>query len=349
MIGTFQTIAAIARTTIVVLGLLTASVGGSVGGWVGVANADFAAGVNARDLEHDGLTRIYDVYAPASYDGTKPTSLVLDFHGFSSPKEGQASLSGFRELADQEGFLVAWGQGTGGDLAWSWNGGSCCGAGVRDQVDDVGFVRAMIQAIAAEGSVDTRRVYATGLSNGGAMTHRLACEAADVIAAAAPMAFGLPFSEPSNCQPSRPITLFSVMGLTDTVVSYAGGFTPGAVETFDFWRDHNGCDEGDPDVVETTGMATCEIYTRCDATTQTALCSIVADDFANVPPLQQFAGHLLYLNDDLDLAQEAWSVMRLHALPLPEPSAALLQLCAITGVFALARRRRYCSGARSIR
>ena len=111
-------------------------------------------------------------------------------------------------------------------------------------VDDVGFARALVEAIAAEAPIDLRRVYPTGLSNGGAMTHRLGCEAADTFAAIAPMAFPLALVPRSTCQPSRPIAVIYFAGLTDTLIPYDGGpippagpVIPSAPDSFAYWRD----------------------------------------------------------------------------------------------------------------
>ena len=119
------------------------------------------------------------------------------------------------------------------------------------KVDDVGFARALVQVIAAEANIDLQRVYATGLSTGGAMSHRLACEAADVFAAVAPVAFPLAFAPLSNCQPSRPIAVLHFAGLTDGIVPYEGGELfpglppiPSAQESFTYWREVNGCGDG---------------------------------------------------------------------------------------------------------
>jgi len=176
-----------------------------------------APGLNARTLTFDSQTRAYDIYVPASYSGGVAVPLVVDMHGFGSNKDQQRLLSGFQQRSDLEGFLVAYPQG----LFNSWNAGTCCGQAAAQNIDDVGFLRAMVDAIAAEANVDPRRIYATGLSNGGAMTQRLACDAADVFAAAAPMAFPIPFNPLSTCQPSRPIAVLMFMGLTDQLVPYS--------------------------------------------------------------------------------------------------------------------------------
>src|SRR5262249_62178341 len=113
-------------------------------------------------------------------------------------------------------------------------------------IDDVGFLRALVASISTEANIDGRRVYATGLSNGGAMTQRLACDAADVFAAGVPMSFPLPFRPLSACQPVRAMPVLTMMGLTHIVVPYNGGLFGSAPSTFAYWRGHDGRRGGAP-------------------------------------------------------------------------------------------------------
>ena len=285
-------------------------------------------GDHACALEFDGETRLYDVHVPPGYDGTSPVPLVLDVHGFGVSKTSQASVSGFKQLSDDEGFIVAYPQGLFGALnnpvapngifGPSWNAGElCCGAAPFTGVDDVGFARALVQVIAAEADIDLQRVYATGLSNGGAMSHRLACEAADVFAAVAPAAFPLAFAPLSNCQPSRPIAVLHFAGLTDGIVPYEGGELfpglppiPSAQESFTYWREVNGCGDGPPEETTAVGASFCETDTSCADEVQVGLCSITADAIA-------FLGHVPYANPDFAIAEVAWRFLSRFELPAP--------------------------------
>lgn len=279
-------------------------------------------------LTHDAELRTYDVLKPLSSVGKPPRPLVVDLHGFTSNGDQQRGISGWNALAEAEGFLVAWPDG----LDNSWNGGTCCGTAVTNDVDDVGFIRAMVAAIQAEANVDPGRIYVSGLSNGGAMSHRLACEAADLFAAAAPMAFPVPYNDFANeCQPSESIPLLLFMGLTDSLVPYSG-----AAPSFAGWRDKNGCDSaGAPvEVSETYGGSDCAIDTSCsEAGVEVGLCSVTGSDFD--PPLDPFNGHILYVNDDdFDITERAWDFMRVHrtvALTVPILTAPLLLAGALIG------------------
>lgn len=308
------------------------------------ALAVFAPGNNQRTLTHDSELRAYNVYAPPGYPGASPVPLVVDIHGLSSNKEQQQGISGWQAKADEQGLLVAYPDGLGN----SWNAGVCCGSAVTNNEDDVGFIRAMVTAIEAEASVDASRIYVTGLSNGGAMTHRLACEAADVFAAAAPLAFPTPYTDFANqCQPSRPIPLLLSMGLTDVLIEYSGGFFGSALGSFDAWRTKNTCGAAPPPEEHVDfGGSYCDVDLSCTDDVQVGLCSIRGTAFA--PPLDQFSGHILYINDDgVILADVIWQFFTEGSVAPPTvPGLAPGALVALVGVLALAggglakRRRR---------
>jgi len=307
------------------------------------AGAVFAPGTNARTLTHDAVLRSYNVYAPASYDGQSAVPLVVDIHGLSSTAQQQQGLSGWQAKADEIGFLVAYPEG----LDNSWNAGVCCGQSMADDVDDVGFLTAVVTAIEAEGNVDPDRVYATGLSNGGAMTQRLACEAADVFAAAAPLAFPVPFADfATACQPTREIPVLLSMGLTDVLVPYAGGTFAGAVESYQAWRAKNSCVGGAQEDLQ-IGGSDCTLDTACANDTQVGLCSVRGTAFTE-PPLDAFSGHILYLNQDgivfADLIWDFFTTGSLGTTPAAVPAMGgagwLGLLAGVLGVALALRRRR---------
>jgi polyhydroxybutyrate depolymerase len=261
------------------------------------ATAEFGAGSNFRELEFGGRARDYRVYVPASYDGATPTPLIMDIHGLSSNANQQFAISGLALLSEAEGFIISHPNG----ISNAWNAGFCCGN--RD-IDDVAFIRAVVAAIQAEANIDPTRIYATGLSNGGAMTHRLACDAGDLFAAAAPVAFPIPFLELSECRPSRSIPVLTFMGLTDVLVPYEGGGAfSSAADTFAYWSAVNGCGTGTPQETVVSGDSRCETHTECANGVQTGLCSITARAF----PGLFFDGHILFLNEDFDLAALIWA------------------------------------------
>jgi polyhydroxybutyrate depolymerase len=259
---------------------------------VDCTGATLQAGDHTATLTHAGRERQYLVHVPASYVGATPVPLVLDLHGLTSSARQQASLSGWREKADQVGFIVAHPDGLDG----SWNGGDlCCGSSLDAQVDDEGFMRALVQRLSSEACIDPKRVYATGLSNGGAMAHLLACRAADVFAATAPVSMG---NGTEPCTPTRPISVIMTRGTQDRLVAYDGGFFPSAAQDFEAWRDRNAC-AGAPEPSEPL----CETHTRCAGDVEVTSCSLDA-------------GHVLYANSqNFSVPDVVWAAFARHTLP----------------------------------
>jgi polyhydroxybutyrate depolymerase len=296
-----------------------------------LARAAFAPGDNARSLTHDAELRVYTVHAPPGHPAASPTPLVVDLHGFTSTKEQEQALSGWQAQADAKGFLVAYPDG----LDNSWNAGVCCGSAAANDVDDVGFIRAMVAAIQAEADVDASRIYVTGLSNGGAMTHRLACEAADLFAAAAPLAFPTPYADfASECLPSLRIPVLMFMGLTDVLIPYSGGAFGGALESFDAWRAKNACGASPPPEEHVDiGGSYCDVDQSCADATQVGLCSIRGTEFTE-PPLDAYSGHILYWNEDgVAIAERAWQFFQVGSVapPAPVPLLSPAALVALAG------------------
>ncbi len=174
-----------------------------------------------RTLNFGGIERSYILHVPSSYDGSKPTPLMLSFHGGGGNAENQKRLTDDNELSDEQGFIVVYPNGTGKlNNVLTWNGGNCCGYATRNNVDDVGFVRALVAELQSQYNIDPKRIYATGFSNGGILSYRLACEAADIFAAIAPVSGTLNYD---GCKPSEPVSVIHFHGTDDTHVPYNGG------------------------------------------------------------------------------------------------------------------------------
>ncbi len=211
-----------------------------------------APGANDRaiSISHDGMTRSFFVHYPPTYNPAVSTAVVLNFHGRMSSASQQIALSRMNAVADAEGFLAVHPEGVGA----TWNGGLCCGSAMSRGIDDVGFTRALLDALASEYCVDERRVYATGLSNGGFMSHRLACDLSDRITAIAAVAGT---NGDLSCSPSRPVPVLHIHGDADSVVPYAGFAGQLSVDsTIDGWRTRNGCG-GSSSTVYERGDVTC--------------------------------------------------------------------------------------------
>jgi polyhydroxybutyrate depolymerase len=249
-----------------------------------------------------GTTRQYIVHVPTSYTGKTAVPLVTDWHPILLDYNYERQYSGYASKADQEGFIVVFPNG----INNAWNVGPCCTT--SRSVDDVGFAKALIAKIEGQACIDTKRVYAVGYSMGGGMAMKLACDAADIIAAVAPAAFDL--MDPSNgwnCQPSRPITVISFRSTGDPVVPYSGGATHppnglpititflGAVGTFQKWAQLDQC-SGSPTDNSSLGTG-CQTYTQCAKGVDVTLCT------------KQGGGH------DTGDPNVGWSMIKGYTLP----------------------------------
>lgn len=160
-----------------------------------------------------GLSRSYIVHAPPR----RPTGLVLNLHGGGSTGRGQQALANFDVVADPNDLLVVYPDG----YDKSWNDGRGASPADRRHVDDVGFLVTLAAKLQKDFGIDPGHVFATGMSNGGFMANRLACDRADVFAAIAPVAGTLGVS--MSCHPSQPVAVLDVHGTTDPVVPFNGG------------------------------------------------------------------------------------------------------------------------------
>ncbi len=210
-----------------------------------------ALDVRAAGLEqfnHGGHVRQYLMHIPPSYRGDSPVPLVMVLHGGMGNAERMERQTGFSALADREGFLVVYPNSVKGE---KWNDGRSTVE--SSGIDDVSFLVALVDHLARKYNIDRRRVYSTGISNGGGMTYRLACEASDRFAAYAAVSVNLSNSLRERCRPSSRVAMMIINGLDDPIMPWAGGEVKGGrkygkggyvlstPETADFWARNAGC------------------------------------------------------------------------------------------------------------
>ena len=239
-------------------------------------------GDSKRSLVYAGIERTYALHIPAGYDATRPTPLVLAFHGIGLNAEEMIRISGLSEQADTSGFIVAYPNGTGENK--SWNGGHCCGEAAKNNVDDVGFVRALIDELAMLINIDPGRIYATGFSNGAIMVYRLACELSDRIAAIGPVAATQILDDQDACHPARSVPVIHFHGTADRLNPYDGGTTSAGFEfvavedAIGFWAEKNACP--DPLLRTKSGSIQHEVYAPCAQDSAIELYSILDGEHA---------------------------------------------------------------------
>lgn len=172
----------------------------------------------------DGRVRTARVHLPPQKSGILGLPVVLAFHGRLGDGAGMQRLTHLDTVADENGFLVAYPDG----YRRSWNDGRADSPANAAGVDDVAFVRALLERLERDYAVDGDRVFATGMSNGGFFTQRLGCELAGTFAAVAPVASVLPKKLAARCGPSRPMPVLMIAGTEDPLVPYGGGTVEGS-------------------------------------------------------------------------------------------------------------------------
>lgn len=179
---------------------------------LGVANAVMLQ----REVQAGGLARSYALFVPAGIVPDPSLPLVLAFHGGGGNGEGMQRLTHFNDIAQRERFLVAYPDG----VRKHWNDGRHLEAA---GVDDIAFVRAILDDVASFQPLDEHRVYATGMSNGGIFTHYLATQLGERLAAIAPVAGGITEELAADFHPPRALPALIVHGTEDRIVPYRGG------------------------------------------------------------------------------------------------------------------------------
>jgi polyhydroxybutyrate depolymerase len=206
--------------------------------------------VGAQDisasLQHDGVVRTYLLHLPPAYSGEDGLPVLFVFHGGGGEGKGMARVTHVSDIADERGFIAVYPDG----INNNWNDGR---PEVHPGVDDVGFISALIEELKREYHIDARRVYSTGISNGGMFSLRLACELSDKIAAVAPVAALMGEVLSGACSPPRPVPVMFVMGTDDPLVPWEGGRVGtekldrgralSAADSVSFWVAVDGCSE----------------------------------------------------------------------------------------------------------
>ena len=208
--------------------------------WIAMARAAaelLGPGDHTLSLAVGGLQRSAIVHIPPQYDRTVAMPVVLAFHGGGANADTMVRFSGLNDKADEAGFIAVYPNGTGRlQRMLTFNGGNCCGQAAANGVDDVECTRRLLDEVAGACSIDPKRVFATGMSNGGIMAYRLASELSDRIAAIAPV--GGPMGT-KGCRPGRPVSVIHFHGTDDAFAPFQGGRGRGLSGTSFFSVDHS--------------------------------------------------------------------------------------------------------------
>ncbi|KFE62777.1 alpha/beta hydrolase family esterase [Hyalangium minutum] len=281
------------------------------------------AGTHTFVLRHEERDRTYRIHIPPTYVATSPTPVVVAFHGFSSDALEQEALSRISQVADEKGFIAVYPFGVnfpealrqdgGTEDTRSWNAGGCCGPAQIYGVNDVDFVEKLFADLDKRVCVDTRRTYATGLSNGAFFAYRLACDRAARFAAIAPVAGS---ENVLPCNPTRPVPVMHFHGTADPTISYDGGVIPfgrpypSAPNTVVKWAERNDC-TGPLQQTYSVGDSTCRTHSGCTA--PATLCTVL--NGGHTWPGGLMPPEYGYTTKDLDATREMWRFFEAHPRP----------------------------------
>lgn len=186
------------------------------------------------------------VNVPPSYDPAVPMPLVVLLHGYTSSGLETETYFQLTPVSDALGFLYVYPDGTTDPLGNRfWNATDACCDFFLSDVDDSGYLRALIDEIATQLNVDPARISVAGHSNGGFMSYRMACDHSEILDAVVSVA-GATFDDPADCAPQDTLRVLQIHGTADATILYDGGATPGgaypgAVATTEQWATYNGC------------------------------------------------------------------------------------------------------------
>ena len=320
----------------------TGGAGGSATGTGGSSNVtcpattSLKAGDNNETITSSGDSRTFIVHVPSSYSNSTPAPVILDFHPLGGTGSQQEGSSGWKGQCDSVGCIAVFPDSSKAKASDnSWNAGYCCTNAEKNKVDDVQFARDIVKWLQTNACIDPKRIYASGGSNGGGMTYRLACEAADMIAAAAPVDFRCvtgtdPLANASSvtaanqmtcsCKLPRPISIVAYdEGSDNSVVPYNGAQTPSlatdcppngscvgigfpsAKVNAQIWAGFDGCGTT---TAAYSGNSICQQYSGCVDNTTVMLCTNAS------------SSHLAaYSSSSAKVAATAWGVFKDQTLP----------------------------------
>lgn len=243
---------------------------------------------------YNGQKRYYNIHLPTSYNSSNSYPLVVVLHGGGGDGKNIEEVTNFSQKADEEGFIVIYPYGSGifPKKLLTWNGGFCCGYALENNIDNVGFIRFLIEKIKDEYQINPNMIYITGASNGGIMSYRLGSELSDIVAAIGPViaSIGGKATEESSLwiipEPDYPVSVIAFNGMIDGRILYEGGQptinnTHGAFsylsvnESIAFWVNHNNCSTNSETNISESGNIIIDTYKNGDNGTEVVLYSIV--------------------------------------------------------------------------
>ena len=287
------------------------------------------AGKSKGSFIFGGYERRYLVHVPLHLDRDKPVPLVFVLHGGggSAKRMVQLTKGGFDALADKEGFIVVYPDGVG--KHWNDGRGFYRYRAQRENIDDVGFISALIDRLTKSYNIDTKSIYVTGVSNGAMMSLRLACELSDRIVAIAPVVGAMPVNLASSCRPARSVSILFINGTDDPLVPWEGGEVRfghqrlgkilSVPETVSTWVRHDACPSlseqtkaPDTDPYDGTRIRK-DVYSPCDDGVEIVFVTVEGGGHT-WPGGYQYADERIVgkTSEDIDACKVIWDFFKRH-------------------------------------
>ena len=239
-------------------------------------------------IEYNELERCWLTLLPSDYTDNESYPLVVDMHGYTGTNYNMYNYSDWDRISEEHDVIIAYPQGHEN----SWNAGWCCGVAHDIGIDDVGFILQMVEQISTNFSINESKIYASGHSNGCAMTQKLANEASHIFAAGGCMAlYLLEDADPSF----SPTPIIEVHGILDVVIPYSNSHSSsvifdnslvgdeGAMKNIATWAEMNGCSGILPEMIEEYPDYSIQGYTNCDENVEVQLVTLHLADHNPYP------------------------------------------------------------------
>jgi poly(3-hydroxybutyrate) depolymerase len=258
----------------------------------GCSGGTIKPGNTTETMQSGGSSKQYVQHVPSSYDGKTPFSLLVDLHGgtYDGPRWDTRNGKGnpFKEMSETEHFILLSPTASASGM-WS---------AADPETPDGQFIRDLVDLVKKNACIDTRRVYATGCSMGGAMSFWLACYASDYIAAVVPMCGTAFFDVATKCKPKRPVSEMFIMGSQDSLNCWEEPRTsvgnPCASEILAAFKTINGC----TDEAEKTHNGLCLTHDKCKENTEASVCLLNTTHMG------------IYEATDMNVYQEGWKFLK---------------------------------------
>lgn len=274
------------------------------------------AQTTAYSFAFEGQSRSYRVHLPPGYTGTTPVPVVFNLHGYTSNALQQEFYSGMNAVADTAGFIVCYADG----INNAWNSGFTLP--YYGGVNDVGFLSVLIDTLQARYHVDPTRVYSCGMSNGGFMSYRLACDLDSRIAAIASVTGSMTTLQATKCACDRPMPILEIHGTQDGVVPYTTtALSLGIDSVLRYWRGENACTAATlhdtlPDLNSSdASTVTTQWYLGCDSAVEVAHYKV--EGGGHTWPGSSFPIPGEVTNQDINASVEIWKFFSRFSHPHP--------------------------------